>query len=146
MSAWYFYKRRSKYVQRIFRNFMPLNLSYILYNFKFSKILYETFRRKSLVDASIVLPIKHWMSYKHRVNRARYKKKPMTNFWLIPFFKKFYKKINKWQFFHSKYYFEETYDFQNNIRWYKFTINNFTKVFYNSWFFKFWSKLQNFEV
>ena len=67
----------------------------MLYNFKFSKIFYETFRRTSLVDASIVLPIKHWMSYKHRVNRARYKKRLMTNFWLIPFFRKFYKKINK---------------------------------------------------
>jgi hypothetical protein len=59
MSRFHFRKKKRKYDQRILRNYMPLHLSYILYNFKFSKIFYETFRRNKLVDASIVIPIKH---------------------------------------------------------------------------------------
>ena len=141
MSIWHFRKRSRKYKQRVIRNFLPLHFSYILYNFKSSKIFYESFRKTPLIDSSIVLLIKHWMTYKHRLNRARYSNKPMTNYWLMPFFKKFFIKINKWQFFHSKYYFEEAYDFFNYMRWYKYFITKFTSAFYHKWFFFFFDKL-----
>lgn len=59
---------------------MPLHLPYILHNFKFSKIIYESFRGGSFVDSSIVLSIKHWMTYRQRVNRLRYSKKLMLNY------------------------------------------------------------------
>jgi len=59
MSIWYFRNKNRKYNQRILRNYMPLHFLYVLYNFKFSKIFYETFRKASLVDASIVFPMKH---------------------------------------------------------------------------------------
>ena len=123
LSIWHFRKRYRKKRQRIIRNFFPLHFSYILYNFRSSKIFYESFRRPPLVDASIVIPIKHWMTYKHRCNRARYSNKPMPNYWLVPFFKKFFIKKNKWQFFHSRYYFEEVTDFLPYMRWYKYYIN-----------------------
>ena len=145
LSIWSFRKKRRKYMQRVIRNFLPLHFSYILYNFKFSKIFYESFRKLPLVDASIVIPIKHWMTYKHRSNRARYSNKPMTNYWLAPFFKKFFIKINKWQFFHSRYYFEETYDFLPYVRWYKYYIKKFTFGFYHKWFFRFFDKLRKFK-
>jgi hypothetical protein len=141
MSIWHFRKKKRKYSQRVIRNFFPLHFTHILYNFKLSKIFYESFRKPSLIDASIVFPLKHWMTYKHRSNRARYSNKPMTNYWLTPFFKKFFIKINKWQFFHSKFYFEEAYDFFNYIRWYKYYITKFTLVFYNKWFMFLFNKL-----
>lgn len=146
LSIWNFRKKKRKYDQRVFRNYFPLHFSYILYNFKFSKIFYESFRKIPLVDASIVIPIKHWVSYKHRTNRARYSNKPMTNYWLTPFFKKFFIKINKWQFFHSKYYFEESYDFFNYMRWYKYYISKFTLSFYNKWFFFFFDKYRKLKI
>jgi hypothetical protein len=146
LSIWNFRKKKRKYDQRVFRNYFPLYFSYILYNFKFSKIFYESFRKIPLVDASIVITIKHWVSFKHRTNKARYSKKPMTNYWLIPFFKKFFIKINKWQFFHSKYYFEESYDFFNYMRWYKYYISKFTLTFYNKWFFFFFDKYRKLKI
>lgn len=142
LSMWHFRKRYRKYRQRIIRKFFPLHFSYILYNFKSSKIFYESFRKLPLVDASIVISIKHWMTYKRRLNRARYSNKPMTNYWLIPFFKKFFIKKNKWQFFHSRYYSEEVYEFLPYMRWYKYYINKFTLAFYNKWFFRFFNKLR----
>jgi len=143
LSIWKFRKRHRKYDQRVLRNFFPLHFSYILYNFKFSKIFYESFRKGPLVDASIVIPIKHWMTYKRRSNRARYSNKPMTDFWLAPFFRKFFIKINKWQFFHSKYYFEETYNFLHYMRWYKYYVTKFTLAFYNKWFFFIFDKFKS---
>lgn len=141
MSIWHFRKKKRKYKQRIMRNYFSLHFTHILYNFKLSKIFYESFRKASLVDASLVFPIKHWRTYKHRVNKARYSNKPMANYWLTPFFKKFFIKVNKWQFFHSKYYFEEAYDFFNYIRWYKYYVIKFTLAFYNKWFFFLFNKL-----
>jgi hypothetical protein len=58
MSIWHFRKKKRKYEQRVLINYMPLHLSYILYNFKFSKIFYESFRRSNLVDASIAISVK----------------------------------------------------------------------------------------
>ena len=87
MSSLYLTKKNKIYKQRIFNNFMPLHFSYILYNFKLSKIFYETFRRRFLVDASNVISAKHWLTFKQRLNRARYSKKLMVNYyWLVPFF------------------------------------------------------------
>jgi len=142
LSIWTFRKKHRKYKQRVLRNFFPLHFSFILYNFKFSKIFYESSRKGPLVDASIVIPLKHWMTYKHRANRARYSNKPMTNYWLAPFFKKFFIKINKWQFFHSRYYFQEAYDFLHYMRWYKYYVTKFTLAFYNKWFFFFFVKFK----
>jgi len=149
MASLYLTKKNKIYEQRIFNNFMPLHFSYILYNFKLSKIFYETFRRRFLVDASNVISAKHWLTFKQRLNRARYLKKPMVNYWLVPFFKKFFMKINKWQFFNSKFYFAEVSNLKNlknSIRWYKYVITKFTKGFYNSWFFYLLKKLKNFRV
>jgi len=92
MSIWHFRKKKRKYKQRVIRNYFPLHFTHILNNFKSSKIFYESFRKPKLVDASIVFPIKHWMAYKQRANRARHSNKPMTNYWLTPFFKKFFYK------------------------------------------------------
>ena len=143
MSIWYFRKKKRKYDQRIMRHYMTLHLSYILNNFKFSKIFYETFRQNKLVDASIIIPIKHWMTYKQRSNRLRYSNKPLTNYWLMPFFKKFFLKINKWKFYHSNFYFEETYKFVTYIKWYKYTISKLTYSFYNKWFLFLFDKIND---
>ena len=146
LSIWEFRKRRRKKNQRIIRNFFPLHFSHMLYNFKSTKIFYESFRQADLVDASIVIPIKHWKTFKQRSNRARYKNKPMSNYWLTPFFKKFFIKINKWKYFHSRYYSQETYDFCNYMRWYKYYITKFTSSFYNKWFFFFFKKFKFLKV
>ena len=124
-------KWRIKWLRK-YNRFTSLHFSYVTYCFKLIKIFYETFYTHFFNDLAIVIRTDRVLTPRHRYNLMRYLKRPILNYRLFPYVRKFYKKIKRRMFFQSVFYFKESNDFHYKLKWNFMKLSLFTLKFYNN--------------